>query len=175
MALKEKLINHEVHYNPEYESYKNKLSWEYMNLFSLYSLLFCVIGLCYNFIFNDFFDTFKEYMGNQEIVINLFFYSVMASLGQVFIFQFLEKWGPLTLSIVTGVRKILSIALSIIFFGKAVSFLKVVSLLLGTTVISWEVSEKTHKGIQQHHHVTHVHHPPEEVEKINQESGEKEK
>jgi hypothetical protein len=30
MALKEKIINHEVHHNPEHSKYKNRLSWEYM-------------------------------------------------------------------------------------------------------------------------------------------------
>lgn len=154
LALKEKIINHEVHNNPEYAEYKSSLSWGYMSLFSLFSTIFCGFVLLYEFYCYDSFKiTLIEYINNREILTNILFYAFMSSIGQVFIFQFLEKWGPLTLSIITGVRKILSIALSIIFFGKAVSFIKIISLLLGTTVISWEISEKTSgKGGHGHGH-----------------------
>jgi drug/metabolite transporter (DMT)-like permease len=152
MALKEKIINHEVHHEPKYESFRSYLSWEYMYLFSLYSLIFCTIGIAYSILFSNFYPVLIEYLNNKEILFNLIAYAILASIGQAFIFQFLEKWGPLTLSIITGVRKILSIALSIIFFGKAVSFVKVISLLLGTTVIGWEVFEKSSKkGAHGHH------------------------
>ncbi len=153
MALKEKIINHEVHYNPEFSGYKNRLSWEYMNLFSIYSILFCLVGLLWAFLTGNLKDDIILYLNNKEILSNLLLYSLASSLGQVFLFQFLEKFGPLTLSIITGVRKILSIALSIIFFGKAVSTVKIVSLLLGTTVIAWEVCEKTYKPSHSHSHV----------------------
>lgn len=146
MALKEKIINHEVHHNPEYEKYKACLSWDYMNLFTLYSTLFCAAVLIYEAIFKNLGQSIAIYMENKELILNLIIYALMSSLGQVFLFQFLEKYGPLTLSIITGVRKILSIALSIIFFGKVVSFIKVISLLLGTTIIAWEIMEKTSKG-----------------------------
>jgi UDP-galactose transporter B1 len=145
MALKEKIINHEVHHNPEHAVFKNRLSWEYMNLFSIYSIVFCGAALTYEFFTGDLKSAIFNYLSNRELIMNLFWYSITASLGQVFLFQFLEKFGPLTLSIITGVRKILSIALSIVFFGKAVSMIKIISLLLGTTVIAWEVCEKTYK------------------------------
>src|SRR5689334_12594962 len=113
MALKEKIINHEVHHNPEYVQYRNCLSWEYMNLFSLYSVIFCGVGLCYEYFFGNLSTSITIYLQNKDIMLNLLTYAATASLGQVFLFQFLEKYGPLTLSIITGVRKILSIALSI--------------------------------------------------------------
>lgn len=153
MALKEKIINHEVHHNPEFSQHKSRLSWEYMNLFSLYSIIFCLFGLIYESITGDLTQVISLYLSNKELIFNLFFYALTASLGQVFLFQFLEKFGPLTLSIITGVRKILSIALSIVFFGKVVSYIKVVSLLLGTTVIAWEVCEKTYKPAHAHSQV----------------------
>ena len=114
MALKEKIINHEVHHNPEHAKYKNRLSWEYMYLFSIYSIVFCSVVLCYEAATGDLKSAVFLYMSNKELIMNLVFYSITASLGQVFLFQFLEKFGPLTLSIITGVRKILSIALSIV-------------------------------------------------------------
>jgi len=153
MGLKEKMINHEVHHNPNLSFYKNILSWEYMRLFSFYSIVFCLAGLSYQFLTGDLSSQIVAYIGNKDLMINLVSYSFASSLGQVFIFQFLEKYGPLTLSIITGVRKILSISLSIIFFGKSVSLLKIISLILGTTVIGWEVLEKTtSKGGHGHGH-----------------------
>ena len=151
MALKEKIINHETHNNPEFAKFKSCLSWEYMNLFSLYSVIFCSVVLCYEFLFHNLTESVGFYLQNRELIFNLICYSLMSSLGQVFLFQFLEKYGPLTLSIITGVRKILSIALSIIFFGKVVSGIKIISLILGTTVIAWEILEKTTK------HNAHTH------------------
>lgn len=150
MALKEKIVNHEVHHNPEFKENQHTLAWEYMSLFSVYSIVFSAIGLGYELIFSDLYQSILLYMSNSQIVFNLLVYSFTVSLGQMFLFQFLEKYGPLTLSIITGVRKILSIALSIVFFGKIVSALKIVSLILGTTVIAWEVSDKTSKSSHSH-------------------------
>jgi len=153
MALKEKIVNHEVHHNPEYKENQKTLAWEYMALFSMYSIVFSAIGLGYELVFSDLYQSILIYLMNSQIVINLTVYSFTASLGQIFLFQFLEKYGPLTLSIITGVRKILSIALSIIFFGKVVSVLKIISLILGTTVIAWEIMDKT--GKKSSHSVSH--------------------
>lgn len=151
MGLKEKIINHEVHHNPEYKEYKKCLSWEYMRLFSFYTILFGVVGVLYQLAFNDLIGTIKVYLSSKELIFDILSYSFLSAVGQIFLFQFLEKYGPLTLSIITGVRKILTIAISIIYFGKAISIIKVVSLILGTTVIGWEVFEKASKG----HNKTH--------------------
>ncbi len=150
MALKEKIINHEVHNNPEFKEYKSRLAWEYMFIFSLYSIVFCAVVLAYEALTGDLVDKINLYLSSKELLINLTLYAITSSFGQVFLFQFLEKYGPLTLSIITGVRKILSIALSIIYFGKVVSYIKIISLVLGTSVIAWEVLEKT-SGKHGHH------------------------
>lgn len=84
----------------------------------------------------------KIYIQHYELVTILIAYTVALSIGQVFIYLLLEKYGPLTLSMVTGVRKILSIALSIILFGKEITLWKLVSLILGTFVIFWEIYDK---------------------------------
>jgi len=154
MALKEKIINHETHHNPEYAKYKSCLSWEYMNLFSWYSSVFCIVVLAYELFFGNLLQSITIYFQSKELIVNLLCYSLTSSLGQVFLFQFLEKYGPLTLSIITGVRKILSIALSILFFGKVVSVIKIISLILGTTVIAWEIFDKKTKPHHGHSHDT---------------------
>jgi hypothetical protein len=153
MGLKEKIVNSEVHHNPEIIPYRERLSWEYMNLFSFYTLVFSSFGLVYEYLFNDLATKISIYIGNQELMTNLFIYSVMLAVGQAFLYQILEKQGPLALSMITGSRKIFSIAISIFLFGKSVSAVKVISLVLGSTVIVWEILEKSKKS-HGHHAVT---------------------
>merc|ERR1712032_1444039 len=93
-------------------------------------------------IFSNGLELLMNYIQHFELVSILIYYTVALSIGQVFIYLLLEKYGPLTLSMVTGVRKILSIALSIILFGKDITFWKMVSLILGTLVIFWEIYDK---------------------------------
>jgi UDP-galactose transporter B1 len=147
LALKEKLVSHVVHHEDGYEGYEDRLSWEYMKIFSGFTLIICSGLLAYNYFFDvGFIVDIKRIIDNKELLYNLIYYCILTCIGQVFLYQILEKWGPLTLSIITGIRKIISIALSIIIFGKSCSILKAVSLLLGATIIVWEVLEKTHKN-----------------------------
>ena len=147
LALKEKLVSHVVHHDDGYEGYEDRLSWEYMKIFSGFTLFVCSGVLTYNYFFDaGFILDIKRILENHELFNNLIYYSILTCIGQVFLYQILEKWGPLTLSIITGIRKIISIALSIIIFGKTCSMLKAISLTLGATIIVWEVLEKTQKN-----------------------------
>ena len=66
-------------------------------------------------------------------------------MGQSILYIFLGKYGPLALSMVTSVRKILSISISILYFGKSISFPQGISLFLATSIIFWEIYEKGNK------------------------------
>lgn len=63
-------------------------------------------------------------------------------IGQVMIFQILEREGPLSLSIYTGTRKILSIFISIFWFEKHITLLQKFSLSLGIFVMLFELLDK---------------------------------
>ena len=76
---------------------------------------------------------------------DLFSYAIFDVLGQSVLYIFLGKYGPLALSMVTSVRKILSISISILYFGKPISFPQSISLLLATSIIFWEIYEKGNK------------------------------
>ena len=52
---------------------------------------------------------------------------------------------------VTGIRKILSIAISIVLFGKVISLWKFMSLMLGTLVIVWEIYDKVKRHDKKPH------------------------
>ena len=52
LALKEKLINHEVKHNKKYISYEStRLSWDYMFIFNFYALIFSIFALGKQFKF----------------------------------------------------------------------------------------------------------------------------
>ena len=46
---------------------------------------------------------------------------------------------------VTSVRKILSISISILYFGKSINFPQSISLFLAGTIIFWEIYDKGNK------------------------------
>ena len=142
VGLKEKVIGHKVHHDPEYIDYNGYLGWEYNKLFSLFFILFSAFSLTTTIIFSNGWSLILSYLQHIELISIVIYYTVALSIGQVFIYILLEKYGPLTLSMVTGVRKILSIALSIILFGKEITLWKFISLLLGTFVIFWEIYDK---------------------------------
>lgn len=142
VGLKEKVIGHKVHHDPDYADYNGYLGWEYNKLFSLFFVLSSAFSISTTIIFSNGWELLLNYIQHFELVSILIYYTVALSIGQVFIYLLLEKYGPLTLSMVTGVRKILSIALSIILFGKEITFWKFVSLILGTLVIFWEIYDK---------------------------------
>lgn len=59
------------------------------------------------------------------------------------VFQLLERDGPLSLSIYTGTRKIISIFLSIFWFEKHITHLQKFSLALGVFIMLMELFDKT--------------------------------
>jgi len=156
-AIKETCINNEVHNNKEYTHYKKLLSWEYMDCFSTCSLIFSILGMTYYIVFTDFLDYCGAFLYNSEFLLNMFSVAIFTALGQIFVFQTIEKYGPLTLCIITGVRKLLSIAVSIIYFNKEVGLFKVVALGLGSSIIVWEIIEKTKSGKKSSEKVEKLH------------------
>ena len=142
LGIKEKIIINDIHNNEKFQGYEKVVSWEYMRLFSFISLIFCSTSIINGILFLDYAKIFKFIFASKELLIDLIMHSLLASLGQVIIFISLEKYGPLTLSMITSIRKVLTITLSIIVFGKSMSVIQFISLLMAVTVIFWEVLDK---------------------------------
>ena len=121
------------------------LSWEYMNIFSFFTLCFSFYQIISNLYFGNYTLIFKVILDNKILMKDLFSYAIFDVLGQSVLYIFLGKYGPLALSMVTSVRKILSISISILYFGKPISFPQSISLLLATSIIFWEIYEKGNK------------------------------
>lgn len=82
------------------------------------------------------------YLNCPELLQDLLSLYASALLGQIFLFQILQRDGPLSLSIYTGTRKILSIFLSIFWFEKSITDLQKVSLVLGVCIMGLELFDK---------------------------------
>ena len=116
LSLKENMIKNNIINDKKYEGYNNLLSWKYMNIFSFFTFSFAFCQIILNLFFGDYIHIFKIIFSNKILLKDLFSYAIFDVLGQSVLYIFLGKFGPLALSMVTSVRKILSISISILYF-----------------------------------------------------------
>ena len=145
LSLKENMIKQDIKNDKKYNGYEKVICWEYMQIFSFFTFFFGFWQIFKNILFGDYIQIFKIILTNKTLLKDLLSYAVFDVLGQSILFIFLGKYGPLALSMVTSVRKILSISISIIYFGKSISFPQSISLLLATSIIFWEIYDKGNK------------------------------
>ena len=145
LSLKENMIKQDIKNDKKYNGYEKVICWEYMQIFSFFTFFFGFWQIFKNILFGDYIQIFKIIFTNKTLLKDLLSYAVFDVLGQSILFIFLGKYGPLALSMVTSVRKILSISISIIYFGKSISFPQSISLLLATSIIFWEIYDKGNK------------------------------
>jgi hypothetical protein len=146
LSLKEKMIQGNINSNKKYNGYEKIICWEYMQIFSFFTFIFGFGQIIFNILFGDYVQIFKIILNNKILLKDLLSYAIFDVLGQSVLFIFLGKYGPLALSMVTSVRKILSISISILYFGKSISFPQSISLFLATSIIFWEIYDKGNKN-----------------------------
>ena len=146
LSLKESMIKNNILSEKKYEGYDNMLSWEYMNIFSFFTFSFSFCQIIFNLFFGNYAHIFKIIFTNSILLKDLILYAVFDVLGQSVLYIFLGKYGPLALSMVTSVRKILTISISILYFGKTINFPQSISLLLAGTIIFMEIYDKGNKN-----------------------------
>jgi hypothetical protein len=142
LSLKEKMVQVNIKNNIEYNGYEQIICWEYMKIFGFCTFLFGFFQIIFKIIFGNYLEILKIVFKSKGLIRDLFCYAVFDALGQSVLFIFLSKYGPLTVSMVTSVRKILSISISIVYFGKSISFPQSISLFLAGTIIFWEIYDK---------------------------------
>ena len=142
LSLKEKMVQVNIKNNIEYNGYEQIICWEYMKIFGFCTFLFGFFQIIFKIIFGNYLEILNIVFKSKGLIRDLFCYAVFDALGQSVLFIFLSKYGPLTVSMVTSVRKILSISISIIYFGKSISFPQSISLFLAGTIIFWEIYDK---------------------------------
>ena len=142
LSLKEKMVQVNIKNNIEYDGYEQIICWEYMKIFGFCTFLFGFFQIIFKIIFGNYLEILNIVFKSKGLIRDLFCYAVFDALGQSVLFIFLSKYGPLTVSMVTSVRKILSISISILYFGKSISFPQSISLFLAGTIIFWEIYDK---------------------------------
>jgi len=142
LSLKEKMVQANIKNNIEYNGYEQIICWEYMKIFGFCTFLFGFFQIIVKIIFGDYLEVLIIVFKCKGLIRDLFCYAVFDALGQSVLFIFLSIYGPLTVSMVTSVRKILSISISILYFGKSISFPQSISLFLAGTIIFWEIYDK---------------------------------
>lgn len=83
---------------------------------------------------------------DPEIMRYLLVYALCGAMGQCFIFYTLEEYGSLVLVMITVTRKMISMLLSIIVFGKKVNGTQWLGILIVFGGISWEAICKRNKS-----------------------------
>ncbi|EHM99989.1 Hut1p [Saccharomyces cerevisiae x Saccharomyces kudriavzevii VIN7] len=86
-------------------------------------------------------------MMDSQVWSYLMLYSVCGATGQCFIFYTLEKFGSLILIMITVTRKMVSMVLSIVVFGKSVCFQQWVGIFIVFGGITWEALNKKKASI----------------------------
>uniref|UniRef100_A0A0N5C2B6 UAA transporter n=1 Tax=Strongyloides papillosus TaxID=174720 RepID=A0A0N5C2B6_STREA len=88
--------------------------WGMMFFMNLFSSIYLFIYTSYSGELSGFYAFIQKHMEALYLILSLSFAS---ALGQCFIFKTVTEFGPLTCSIVTTIRKIISIILSVIAFN----------------------------------------------------------
>lgn len=87
----------------------------------------------------------KNFVILRDIVLMI----VSSVIGQAFIYSTLEKFGSLTLNSITVTRKMLSILLSIYFYGHSINFMQCIGLCFICVVFVSEIFEKRVKKVKE--------------------------
>ncbi|SMN21553.1 similar to Saccharomyces cerevisiae YPL244C HUT1 Protein with a role in UDP-galactose transport to the Golgi lumen [Maudiozyma saulgeensis] len=79
---------------------------------------------------------------DPEVLSYLVVYAVCGAIGQCFIFYTLESFGSLQLIMITVTRKMISMLLSIVIFGKTVNYTQWFGIFIVFAGITWEATNK---------------------------------
>jgi len=91
-----------------------------------------------------------RYIGeNPSILYYVMTMSVCSAVGQLFIFHTIKTYGPLVFATIQTVRQLLSIALSIIFFGHSVNALEALGILIVFGALATQIGLKWLKKRQK--------------------------
>lgn len=91
---------------------------------------------------NQILDALNVIELDPQVLFYLFIYSLCGAVGQCFIFFTLEQYGSLVLIMITVTRKLISMLLSIVVFGKSVNLTQWVGILIVFGGIIWEAINK---------------------------------
>jgi len=84
---------------------------EGMNVCSMFVSLF----IC--FAYGQFWSGLAFVIEHQTCLVHIVFMSLFSAIGQIFIFKTIAEFGPVVFSVITIIRQLLSVLLSVVLFG----------------------------------------------------------
>merc|ERR1712127_662213 len=81
-------------------------------------------------------------MGNPEVAVHIGMMAVCSAVGQLFIFYTIKRYGPLVFATIQTVRQLLSIVLSILFFGHPINLAEAAGIGLVFVTLAYQIYAK---------------------------------
>ncbi|CAB3398983.1 unnamed protein product [Caenorhabditis bovis] len=119
---------------------KPKVS-KYQMMFGVnfFSAILCVVSFVEQ---GTLWSSFRFAFEHSNFARDVFFLSLSGALGQIFIYSTIEKFGPIAFAVIMTIRQMLSIVLSTIMYGHALSLSAFVGFLIVFGAIITDIYDK---------------------------------
>merc|ERR1712060_985362 len=114
-------------------------SIEMMMYANLFSSGFTALGLVVTL---EIVSVWTYFIANPTIMTHMFVMAICSAVGQLFIFTTIKKYGPLVFATIQTVRQLLSIMLSIIFFGHPVNHMEELGIAIVFIALAAQIAQK---------------------------------
>uniref|UniRef100_A0AC35UHC3 EOG090X05CU n=1 Tax=Rhabditophanes sp. KR3021 TaxID=114890 RepID=A0AC35UHC3_9BILA len=92
---------------------------------NLFSAILCIVSLLEQ---TTLFSSINFMVEHHDIARDAFFLSLSGTIGQIFIYMTVEKFGPIVFAVIMTIRQIISIVLSSLYFGHGLTLLGMLGL-----------------------------------------------
>uniref|UniRef100_A0A0N5BNQ1 Adenosine 3'-phospho 5'-phosphosulfate transporter 1 n=1 Tax=Strongyloides papillosus TaxID=174720 RepID=A0A0N5BNQ1_STREA len=107
---------------------KPKLSKYQMMLgVNLFSAVLCTVSLLEQ---STLFSSIEFMISHHTVARDAFLLSFTGSIGQIFIYMTIERFGPIVFAVIMTIRQILSIVLSTLYFNHGLSVIGIIGLII---------------------------------------------
>lgn len=114
-------------------------SYQMMFGINAFSSIFTLASLL---VTGELFSSFVFLTLNPEAIYHICAFSTFGAIGQTFIFKTIKEFGPLVFTIVSTIRQLLAIILSVVIFGHSVAFQGMVGACVVFLAILYRVYRK---------------------------------
>ncbi|CEF63118.1 Adenosine 3'-phospho 5'-phosphosulfate transporter 1 [Strongyloides ratti] len=117
---------------------------------NLFSAVLCTVSLLEQ---STFFSSIEFMVSHHTFARDTFLLSLSGSIGQIFIYMTIERFGPIVFAVIMTIRQIISIVLSSLYFNHGLSIIGLVGLVIAfgsilfSTYRRYFVNEKKKKPV----------------------------
>lgn len=118
-------------------------NWQMMAATNFYSILFTLISL---YQLDALRPALKLLSRSHELLLDCIIMSIMSSIGQLFVFYTIKRFGSVLFAVIMTLRQFLAILLSCMIYGHKLSLLSSVGLLVVFLVVGYQMWSKAQSG-----------------------------